>query len=137
MAGKTKQQTLGRKALAAGDISEAQADAIDAHERAQNAAQEEPDEPGTVADAPKPVEHRQQAPVSPAPQTGEDAVALRHLRRAVEDAAFSRHPQAAEAALEAVRLVPMMRASRGVQAYRAEVEDFLKGKIAKRAAGAA
>jgi hypothetical protein len=95
-------------------------------------AQQVPEEPGQGASAPEPVKHRLVIPVAPAAKTDADNQALRHLRAALEQAGYRNHPQALEAGLEAAELVPAMRAGPEVQVYKAEVLDYLRGKIQQR-----
>ncbi|MNK87057.1 hypothetical protein D3C87_1069840 [compost metagenome] len=107
-------------------------DRMDARAVPVSSPQDEAKAPETTAAAPEPVKHRLAAPVAPAAKTGEDVQALRRLRNALEQAGYRNHPQALEAALDVASAVPVLRAGREVQSYKAEALDYLRGKIQQR-----
>lgn len=134
-----KQQGRGKPLFVTGSPDRARAlannepvDGVRRPEQAADAAQKAPQAESQGASAPEGVAHRLAVPTAPAAKTDADISALRHLRAALEQAGYRNHPQALEAALEAAELVPVLRAGRGVQAYRAEVLDYLRGKIKQR-----
>jgi len=84
------------------------------------------------AEAHVPGKARMTAPVAPRVTSGASPGAIMRIRDLLAGGLYKRHPQALEEAIAAIEGISMLKAHPAVGIYKAEVLDYLRGKIIQR-----
>lgn len=119
--------TTNKKIISPGLQQKAQEAAKNVQEAPQAARQAE-----SQAEAPELGKARQTAPVAPRATSGNSPGAIMRIRDLLAGGLYRKEPTALEAAIEAIEAVPTLKAHPSVGVYKAEVLDYLRGKVAAR-----
>lgn len=99
----------------------------------QEAAEQAATAPQSQAEAPDMGKARQTAPVAPRVTTGTSPGVIMRIRNHLAAALYSKEAQALEAGIQNIEGISTIKAHPQVGVYKAEVLDYLRGKIAARA----